>query len=199
MLDFLLMSRCLPSPGQVGLWCLFTPLLALAALPDLVRAQPAARSNSASMVPAAPPAPTLAASLGLNLRAATGQVLRVDHAQMLKLPQRRLRTSLPATLGIGGASEWEGVPLSAVLALLNLPRPPVTVTLRALNGYSVTIPLPDVQRYEPLLAYQRDGHEIAVRDKGPLILIYPFDRHPELNRQVYVNRTIWQVHEIVLE
>ncbi|OWQ90374.1 hypothetical protein CDN99_13530 [Roseateles aquatilis] len=133
----------------------------------------------------------------LVLRTAAGRSWRFTLADLRELPAQHLRTTLPAALGLAGASDWEGVPLSRLVALTGAT--PTTLTLTALNGYSVAVPAQDLARFDPVLAYRRDGHEITVRDKGPLILIYPFDRHPELNRQVYINRTIWQVHEIVLE
>ncbi|MDH0867941.1 molybdopterin-dependent oxidoreductase [Mitsuaria sp. GD03876] len=134
----------------------------------------------------------------LLLRARDGRQWRFTLDDLRRLPARRLRTALPAALGMTGASDWEGVPLSALVALAG--PPPQAVSLTALNAYAVNVPGRDLARYDPVLAYRRDGQDIAVRDKGPLILIYPFDRFPaELNTQAYINRTIWQVHEIVLE
>jgi hypothetical protein len=35
-----------------------------------------------------------------------------------------------------------------------------------------------------------------VREKGPLFVMYPFDRVPELRNAVYYSRCIWQLREI---
>ena len=40
---------------------------------------------------------------------------------------------------------------------------------------------------------------MSVRDKGPLILIYPFDSHPSLRAQMHFNRSIWQVNGLSLQ
>ena len=38
-----------------------------------------------------------------------------------------------------------------------------------------------------------------VREKGPMMLIYPFDAYPELHAQQYLNRSIWQLHAITVK
>ena len=68
--------------------------------------------------------------------------------------------------------------------------------LRALNDYRVDIPADDVRRYDVIVAHQLNGQALTVRDKGPLFLMYPFDRHPELRNSVYFSRCIWQLRHI---
>jgi hypothetical protein len=110
------------------------------------------------------------------------------------LPVASIETDLPQALQIEGHHVWSGVPLEVIFAALG---PHVDqISLDALNDYSVTIPAEDISTYRPILAYSRDGQDIAVRDKGPMIVIYPFDQHAELEQQTYLNRTIWQVSEI---
>lgn len=196
------MRRCFPSFGRAGWWWLVSPLLTLSnavTAADRVPAQSARMAASAASGDVNRAARTREVPAPvLILRARDGRDWRFTLDDLRKLPARRLRTALPAALGLAGASDWEGVPLSALVALAG--PPPASVSLTALNAYAVTVPAQDLARYEPVLAYRRDGKDIAVRDKGPLILIYPFDRFPaELNKQAYINRTIWQVHEIVLE
>ena len=54
----------------------------------------------------------------------------------------------------------------------------------ALNDYRVDLPL--------------DDKPMAVRDKGPLFIIYPFDQHAELRNPVYYSRCAWQLKAIEL-
>jgi len=68
--------------------------------------------------------------------------------------------------------------------------------MRALNDYRVEVPWEDAQRHDPILARLLDGQPMAVRDKGPLFLIYPFDDHPELRSAVYYSRSAWQLRAI---
>jgi len=83
------------------------------------------------------------------------------------------------------------------------PDVPLNTKLRdrkgTLDGYQVSIPAEDLVRYDPLLAYQRDGQYIAIRDRGPLFLVYPFDQYPELQKVLFMNRTIWQASTIILQ
>ncbi|MCB1998706.1 MAG: hypothetical protein H6933_06600 [Burkholderiaceae bacterium] len=71
--------------------------------------------------------------------------------------------------------------------------------LRALNDYRVDMPWEDTQRHDPIIAHLIDGQPMAVRDKGPLFLIYPFDDRPELRSAVYYNRSAWQLRAIEVE
>ena len=68
----------------------------------------------------------------------------------------------------------------------------------ALNDYRVNLPLADAQRYDLLLARLLDDKPMAVRDKGPLFIIYPFDQHAELRNPVYYSRCAWQLKAIEL-
>jgi hypothetical protein len=68
----------------------------------------------------------------------------------------------------------------------------------ALNDYRVDLPLADAQHYDLLLARLLDDKPMAVRDKGPLFIIYPFDQHAELRNSVYHSRCAWQLKAIEL-
>jgi hypothetical protein len=115
-------------------------------------------------------------------------------SELKALPAASIETDLPEALQIQGHHLWAGVPLSTITPLLG--EGVTAIHLGALNDYSITIPVSDIETYQPVLAYSRDGQDIAIRDKGPLIVIYPFGQYPQLEQQIYLNRTIWQVGEI---
>jgi len=71
-------------------------------------------------------------------------------------------------------------------------------TLRAiaLNDYKVTLPVEDTQRHDVLLARLLDDQPMAVRDKGPLFIVYPFDAKSELRNALYYSRSAWQLKAI---
>ncbi|EHJ93363.1 hypothetical protein KUC_0310 [Vreelandella boliviensis LC1] len=69
----------------------------------------------------------------------------------------------------------------------------------ALNEYAATIPVSDVEQYDVILAMQANGKVLRVRDQGPLFVIYPFDKHPELLNEEIFSRSVWQVARIVVE
>jgi hypothetical protein len=132
----------------------------------------------------------------LTIRLENQTAQRCDLSALDALPQKTISTRLPRELGLAHqVSQWSGVPLSHIARAMGA-GPGSEVQLIALNHYAVSIPLSDLERFDPVLATRRNGEAIAVRDKGPLILIYPFDQHRELNTLEYHNRSIWQVSEI---
>lgn len=95
------------------------------------------------------------------------------------------------------ARTWEGVHLKRLLASVQVAGRPIRV--KALNDYVAVIPWGDIEQFDPLLAWLRDGQPIPVRAKGPLLVVYPFSAHPELRRAEYTDRSVWHVSEIVVE
>lgn len=71
--------------------------------------------------------------------------------------------------------------------------------LSSLNDYRVMLPVDDVLRFDVILARLIDGQPMAVRDKGPLFVIYPFDSHAELRSAVYYSRCAWQLRSIEVQ
>lgn len=117
-----------------------------------------------------------------------------DARALEALGMREIRTK---TQWLNVPADWSGVPLDKVLSSVGAAGE--TLRLRALNDYSVTMPMSDVARFSPILAGRLNGKVLGVRDRGPLILIYPFDSFPELNAQVFHDRAVWQLREIVVE
>jgi hypothetical protein len=66
----------------------------------------------------------------------------------------------------------------------------------ALNDYRVDIPMDDLLRYDVVLARLLDDKPMAVRDKGPLFIVYPFEERPELRSTVYYSRCAWQLRAL---
>lgn len=96
-----------------------------------------------------------------------------------------------------GTASFAGVRLDKLLALVGASGS--TVTAHALNDYVTVIPMEDFARYGVILALKKDGAYMSVREKGPLFIMYPFDRHRELQAQVFFSRAAWQVARLVVE
>ena len=71
-----------------------------------------------------------------------------------------------------------------------------TVRAVALNDYRVDIPYEDTQRFDVVVARLLDDKPMSVRDKGPLFIIYPFDRDSSLRNALYYTRCAWQLKGI---
>ena len=53
--------------------------------------------------------------------------------------------------------------------------------------------------FDVLLARLLDDKPMAVRDKGPLFIIYPFDSSAELRTTVYYSRSAWQLKSLEVQ
>lgn len=155
----------------------------------------------------------LACSVAALAARATAQTARLAFSLKIVRPTNAGPTTHvydPATLAALGATQlethvpwnpephkWEGVRFKRLLAAHQIAGRPLRV--KALNDYTAVIPWSDIEQFDPLLAWHRDGKPIPVRDKGPLLVIYPFSTHAELKRVEYTDRSVWHVNEIVVE
>lgn len=74
-----------------------------------------------------------------------------------------------------------------------------TMKIRALNDYTVEVPVADFLNHPVMLATKRDGAVMSVREHGPIFVIYPFDKEPDLYNEKYFSRSVWQVSTIIIE
>lgn len=93
-----------------------------------------------------------------------------------------------------GRPKFDGVLLSRLLAKVGATGK--TLKVSALNDYAAELPVEDAERYGPILAFRQNGEALTIRSKGPLFVIYPFDRNPELRNEAIYTRSVWQVRRI---
>mgnify|MGYP003342889201 FL=1 len=74
-----------------------------------------------------------------------------------------------------------------------------TVTIEALDGYIMEVPVADLLKYDVILANRIDGAALSVRDKGPVWLIYPVSDHRELDDTIYESRSVWQIKRVMVD
>ena len=70
-----------------------------------------------------------------------------------------------------------------------------TLKVKALNDYAAEVPAEDAE-LDTILATKLNGAPMSVRDKGPLMLVYPFDLDKGLYNEKYFGRSVWQIKEI---
>lgn len=129
----------------------------------------------------------------------TGKVHAADSAKgfaltaavLEKLPQKSFTTNAPWTKA---PQTYTGVLLRDLLAHLGASGSQLQAT--ALNDYAATIPVDDARQFDVIVAYKIDGQPIPVRDRGPLLIMYPFDSKPELQHRRYYERSIWQLKSV---
>ena len=95
-----------------------------------------------------------------------------------------------------GVTKFEGVPMDRLMDTVQASGTAVIAT--ALNDYATELPKSDFSRYGVLLALKRDGEYMPVRDKGPIFIVYPYDRYPELKHQKFYGRSAWQVNRLLV-
>jgi len=116
-----------------------------------------------------------------------------DMARLAALPQHSFTTRTPWH---AGPRKFTGPLLRDVLAVAGIQGQ--TIEAMALNDYKVTIPVEDAMRVDVVVARLVDDKPMAVRDKGPLFIIYPFDSDEALRNSIYYSRSAWQLKGLVI-
>lgn len=68
----------------------------------------------------------------------------------------------------------------------------------ALNDYKVDIPVAELRSYPVLLALERGGRPLRVRELGPIWIVYPWSQFPDLDDRVHRQRSVWQLDALEL-
>ncbi|MEM9025873.1 MAG: hypothetical protein AAGB06_02940 [Verrucomicrobiota bacterium] len=69
----------------------------------------------------------------------------------------------------------------------------------AFNDYSTTLPISDTYEIPVILAIDLGNQPMAVRDMGPVFVTYPLISDPQLRKELYYSRSIWQVKQLTIE
>jgi hypothetical protein len=116
-----------------------------------------------------------------------------DAAMLEKMPRKSFSTTTP---WYPQPRKFTGVLLRDLLAAVGARGKMIKAV--ALNDYRVDIPVDDVQNSDLIVAYLLDDKPVPVRDKGPLMLMYPFDGRPDLRNAVHYSRAVWQLRVLEL-
>lgn len=139
-----------------------------------------------------PPVAAVVLTVGGRVRNTNdGRRAQFDMPMLEALPQHHVVTRTP---WFAQARRFTGPLLRDVLAAAGAQG--TMLRLVALNDYQVDMPYDDSQRHDVIVARLLDDKPMAVRDKGPLFIIYPFDARPELRSAVYYSRSAWQLRTI---
>jgi len=117
-----------------------------------------------------------------------------DMPMLERLRQHRIVTTTP---WYNAAREFTGPLLRDVLAAAGA-GDAAQARLVALNDYRVEMPLEDARRHDVIVARLLDDKPMSVREKGPLFVMYPFDKEPALRASQYYARCVWQLSAIEL-
>ncbi len=123
-----------------------------------------------------------------------GKSLPLTVAMLEELPQYSFTTHAPWTRE---PHTYQGVLLRDLLAHLGATGTHIRAT--ALNDYAATLPVEDARQYDVIVAYRIDGKLLSVRERGPMMVMYPFDARPELQAKRYYERSIWQIKSLIIQ
>jgi hypothetical protein len=150
-----------------------------------------------SMAPLAP-IPALAQNATENViltvtlsNGAEPKTLTYDLAGLEALPKTSFETTTQWTEGL---QTFDGVEVKDFLAALGVTAGTMAATAK--DGYLIEIPVADMLKSGPMLAYNMNGTALGDGDKGPVWLVYPYDRAPEFNTEETTSRSIWQLVQI---
>jgi len=116
-----------------------------------------------------------------------------DRYMLDKLPRDSVSTHTPFN---EGKHTYTGFKAEDFFELLGVEGENLSVI--ALNDYMIDIPIKDFTEIGAIFATHMDGVPMTVRNKGPIMIVYPFDDNPKLKNESYYGRAIWQVNQIVV-
>jgi hypothetical protein len=139
---------------------------------------------------------TVAGKVVLTITGHVAQANAGDHADfdmamLEKLPQHSFTTSTP---WFPQPKTFTGPLLRDVLAAAGAQG--ALLRAVALNDYKIDIPAADAEAFDVIVARLLDGKPMAVRDKGPLFIVYPFDSRSDLRSERYYSRSAWQLRAL---
>lgn len=153
---------------------------------------PAASQDAADLAqPTGSPLLTVSGSITVTNHEDTAQF---DRDMLEALGEVTIETT---TLWTDGIQVFTGVALYDLMLAVGVdPAEDGTLRATALNDYAIDIPLSDARAGFALVAYDRNGRPMSVRDKGPLWIIYPFDDDQKFKSETYYSRSIWQLDRL---
>jgi hypothetical protein len=111
-----------------------------------------------------------------------------DLDMLKKIGMTSLVTSTPWT---EGTSKFEGVLARDLLNYVGAQGDHITAI--SMNDYLVEIPIKDFRDHDVIFALKRDGKFLTVRDMGPVLIVYPFDRDTSLWTESVFTRCVLQL------
>lgn len=138
----------------------------------------------------APTGPVVLTVKGAISNTNAGDTAQFDLAMLEKLKGRKGEMETPWT---EGKVTFEGPLLREILNAAGATG--ANLKVRALNDYAADVPAEDA-KLDTILATKLNGKAMSIRDKGPLMLVYPFDLDAGLYNEKYFSRSVWQIKEI---
>lgn len=130
-----------------------------------------------------------------NVKSADGQTsFQLDMEGLKTLAVEEFETT---TIWTEGTLKFSGVVLRDLLQAAGAEGE--VVVAEALNGYSVEIPIADLDEKAPIVAYHINDEPFSRRDKGPLWIVFPYDGDEKYKSEVSYAYSIWQLQRLTVK
>jgi len=123
----------------------------------------------------------------------SGEKLILDREQLIALGMATLTVTTPWTDGI---VTFTGPKLIDVLKLAGAKGN--NLSTFAINDYEVKIPVSDARKFPVILALNKNGQPLNIRDRGPVWIIYPWGDNASLRTDIYYSRSVWQLKLVIV-
>ncbi|MEP7296364.1 MAG: molybdopterin-dependent oxidoreductase [Burkholderiales bacterium] len=141
----------------------------------------------------APKGPLLLTVTGALAHTNDGGAASFDMALLRAMPQTSFSTKTP---WYPQPRKFTGVLVRDLLDVVGAKA--TTIRATALNDYRADMPADELIRNGAMIASLLDDEPMPVRDKGPLVIIFPFSDRPELRTAVHYSRAVWQLRSLEL-
>lgn len=162
-------------------------------------ARPALAAMIIAVSAAASTAQQLPLPTGDVLLTITGEITETNKADAAVLDIELLEdigtvTFTTTTIWTEGEQTFTGTPLYLITERFGIEDGVLIAT--AINDYAVNIPVSDAVEGGPIIAFERNGKPMSVRDKGPLWVVYPYDSDSSYTTEQVYSRSVWQLERI---
>ena len=170
-----------------------SPLRSLAVLAVLIVAGWGTTATRADTLPAPTGRVILEVTGAITQTTVPGKA-QFDRATLDAMAVATLETSTPWTKGV---QRFEGFPLATLLKTVGATG--TSIKAIALNDYSAVLPIGDSVASGAFVVVRQDGKPLSVRDRGPLWIVFPYDSDSRLTTDAYLNRSVLQIKELMID
>jgi hypothetical protein len=122
----------------------------------------------------------------------TDERFEITDDMLLQLEQQSFQTS---SLWTEGRPSYSGPSLTSVLSMVGI-HEQNSMTFVGANDYKVDISPALIDDTYPIIANRINGMPFSLREKGPLWVMYPFDKRKEYQTEPVYGAAVWQLVEI---
>ncbi|MBT6545732.1 MAG: molybdopterin-dependent oxidoreductase [Rhodobacteraceae bacterium] len=115
-------------------------------------------------------------------------------ADLMLLPATKFTTS---TIWTAEDQTFTGVELSELIKHLEIKGNVLHAI--ALDEYYFDLPMTDAVPGGAIVAYLNNGKRMTVREKGPLWIVYPYDKNEKFQTEEIYARSVWSLWKIIAQ